>query len=98
MGRANVYLTKVLYLAAWCDLRKGMRLFSMDAIEQAVVLSKPTKGVSERELDGFVGQGYGIFSGATVRWAKFRFSAERARLVPRELWHPLQRSPEHCCY
>lgn len=80
------------YLAAWCHLRKGMRSFAMDAIQQAVVLSKPTKGVSKRERDGFVGQGYGIYSGATVRWAKLRFSAERARWVSRELWHPLQRS------
>lgn len=82
------------YLAAWCHLRKGMRSFAMDAIQQAVVLSKPTKGVSRRELDGFVGQGYGIYSGATVRWAKLRFSAERARWVSRELWHPLQRSSQ----
>lgn len=82
------------YLAAWCHLRKGMRSFAMDAIQQAIVLSKPTKGVSKRELDGFVGQGYGIYSGATVRWAKLRFSAERARWVSRELWHPLQRSSQ----
>ena len=82
------------YLAAWCHLRKGMRSFAMDAIQQAIVLSKPTKGVSRRELDGFVGQGYGIYSGATVRWARLRFSAERARWVSRELWHPLQRSSQ----
>ena len=82
------------YLAAWCHMRKGMRSFAMDAIEQAIVLPKPTKGVSKRELDSFVGQGYGIFSGATVRWAKLRFSAERARWVSRELWHPLQRSSQ----
>ena len=80
------------YLAAWCHLRKGMRSFAMDAIQQATVLAKPTKGVSKRELDGFIGQGYGIYSGASVRWAKLRFSAERARWVSRELWHPLQRS------
>ena len=82
------------YLAAWCHMRKGMRSFAMDAIEQATVLPKPTKAVSKRELDSFVGQGYGIFSGATVRWAKLSFSAERARWVSRELWHPLQRSSQ----
>lgn len=82
------------YLAAWCHLRKGMRSFAMDAIQQATVLSKPTKGVAKRELDGFVGQGYGIYSGAPVRWARLRFSAERARWVSRELWHPLQRSSQ----
>jgi predicted DNA-binding transcriptional regulator YafY len=81
------------YLAAWCHKQKGMRSFAMDAIQQATVFSKKTtKTISKRELDSFVGQGYGIFSGATVQWATLRFSAERARWVSRELWHPLQRS------
>lgn len=80
------------YLAAWCHKQKGMRSFAMDAIQQATVLTKAAKVISKRELDSFVGQGYGIFSGATVRWATLRFSAERARWVSRELWHPLQRS------
>lgn len=79
------------YLAAWCHTKAAMRSFAMDAIQQATVLPKATKSVSKRELEGFVGQGYGIFSGATVHWAKLRFSAERARWVSRELWHPLQR-------
>ena len=80
------------YLAAWCHKQNAMRSFAMDAIQQAAVLSKATKAISKRELEGFVGHGYGIFSGATVCWAKLRFSAERARWVSRELWHPLQRS------
>ena len=80
------------YLAAWCHLRKEMRSFAMDAIKTAVVLSKPAKEISRRELDGFVGKGYGIYSGPNVRWAKMRFSAVRARWVSREQWHPLQRS------
>lgn len=74
--------------------QKGMRSFAMDAIQQASVLNKATKAISKRELNSFVGQGYGIFSGATVRWAKLRFSAERTRWVSRELWHPLQRSTQ----
>ena len=80
------------YLAAWCYLRKEMRSFAMDAIKTVVVLSKPAKEISRRELDGFVGKGYGIYSGPNVRWAKMRFSAVRARWVSREQWHPLQRS------
>ncbi len=45
--------------------------------------------------DGFIGQGYGIFAGNQVKWARLRFSAERARWVARELWHPQQRVVEH---
>lgn len=80
------------YLAAWCHKQKGMRSFSMDAIQQAAVSAKASKAISKRALDSFIGQGYGIFSGATVHWAKLRFSVERSRWVSRELWHPLQRS------
>jgi predicted DNA-binding transcriptional regulator YafY len=71
-----------------------MRSFAMDSIEEATASTKAAKAVSKRELSGFVGEGYGIFSGATVRWAKLRFSAERARWVSRELWHPLQRTAQ----
>ncbi len=68
-----------------------MRSFAMDAIEQATVLNKASKTMPKKALDGFVGQGYGIFSGSEVQWAKLRFTEERARWVSRELWHPLQR-------
>lgn len=80
------------YLAAWCHLRKAMRSFAMDAIERATVLSSAAKTIPKKEIQGFIGGGYGIYSGAEVRWAKLRFSAERARWVSREVWHPLQRS------
>ena len=80
------------YLGAWCHKQEAMRSFSMDAIQQASVLSKAIKSIAKKELDGFVGQGYGIFAGSRVQWAKLKFSAERARWVSRELWHPLQKA------
>jgi predicted DNA-binding transcriptional regulator YafY len=79
------------YLGAWCHQQEAMRSFAMDAIEQASVLSKTSKTMPKKALDGFVGQGYGIFSGSEVQWATLRFTEERARWVSRELWHPLQR-------
>lgn len=79
------------YLAAWCHKQDAMRSFSMDAIEAATALKKKSKQVPKKELNGFVGQGYGIFAGSEVRWAKLRFSWERARWVRQENWHPLQR-------
>lgn len=80
------------YLGAWCHKQDAMRSFSMDAIQQASVLQKASKAIAKKELDGFIGQGYGIFSGNEVRWAKLKFSAERARWVSRELWHPQQKA------
>ena len=79
------------YLGAWCHSQNAMRSFSMDAIDQATLVTQPSRSIGKKELDSFVGQGYGIFSGDKVQWAKLRFSAERARWVSRELWHPKQK-------
>ena len=80
------------YVVAWCHVKDGLRSFAVDAIERAMVVDKVARTVSRRDLNGFVGQGYGIFSGSDVHWAKLRISAERARWVSREQWHPQQRS------
>jgi predicted DNA-binding transcriptional regulator YafY len=83
------------YLGAWCHKQDAMRSFSMDAIQQASVLTRTSKSLPKKEIDGFIGQGYGIFAGNKVQWAKLKFSAERARWVSRELWHPQQRVIEN---
>ena len=82
------------YLGAWCHKQEAMRSFSMDAIQIATVLTKTIKSIPKKELAGFIGQGYGIFAGSKVNWAKLLFSQERARWVSRELWHPQQRITE----
>jgi len=78
------------YLGAWCHKQNAMRSFSMDAIETASVLNQTGKSLSKSELDGFIGKGYGIFTGPGVQWARLQFSPERARWVSREQWHPQQ--------
>lgn len=80
------------YLVAWCHQQTALRSFALDAIEQVTITTKLAKAVSKRDLQGFIGHGYGLFSGTHLRWAKLRFSAERARWVSRERWHPDQRS------
>lgn len=79
------------YLDAWCHLRRGLRNFSVDAIERAEILERPARDISDKSLDRAFGAGYGIFSGARIRWAKLRFTAERARWVASERWHPKQK-------
>jgi predicted DNA-binding transcriptional regulator YafY len=80
------------YLDAWCHASEGVRSFSLDAVERADALDEAAKEVPPRELDRLLGAGYGIFSGDKVQWAKLRFTAERARWVANEQWHPQQRS------
>lgn len=78
------------YLGAWCHMRNGLRSFALDAMEEAHLVEIPAQEVNSQVLEEFVGQGYGIFSGSEVQWARLRFSEERARWVAHETWHPKQ--------
>ncbi|MDD5296418.1 MAG: YafY family protein [Rhodocyclaceae bacterium] len=79
------------YLDAWCHLRQGLRSFSLDAMHAVQLLASPAVDVPEDQLDADLGAGYGIFSGREVQWARLRFTAERARWVASETWHPNQK-------
>lgn len=83
------------YADAWCHLRKGVRSFSIDAIEAAEILASPAKDIDlqamRQQLDG----GYGIFAGAPKDWAELTFSAARAGWVQHEVWHPQQQGLLH---
>jgi predicted DNA-binding transcriptional regulator YafY len=79
------------YLDAWCHLRTALRSFSVDSIREVQVLDRTAADVSDQELDEVLGSGYGIFSGRHVQWATLRFTAERARWIAAETWHPKQR-------
>ena len=79
------------YLDAWCHLRNGFRSFAVDAMTAARVL--PDELAHEMDADTLrraTQASYGIFSGEPVGLAVLRFSAERARWVSREQWHPEQ--------
>ena len=78
------------YLDAWCHLRKSLRNFALDAMAEVQLLDCPAREVSDAKLDATFGPGYGIFSGGAVRWARLRFTPERARWVAQEQWHPQQ--------
>ena len=86
-----VYYRENWYLDAWCHLRKGLRNFSVDAIQKAEILEKPAREIPEKTTDEVLGTGYGIFSGSKIEWAKLRFTPERARWVAHEQWHPRQK-------
>ena len=87
-----VYYRDNWYLDAWCHLRHGLRSFSIDTIRKAELQEVSARPVSARTLDESVGAGYGIFSGNKTQVAVLRFTAERARWVAAEFWHPKQKS------
>ncbi len=86
-----VFYRENWYLDAWCHMRRALRNFSVDAIQQASIVEKPAREVSEKTTDEVLGAGYGIFSGKKLQWAKLRFTALRARWVAHEQWHPKQK-------
>ena len=79
------------YLDAWCHTRNGLRSFAVDCIERAAVADEPSREIDDAVLDAELAGGYGIFAGPAKAQARLRFSAERARWVAHEVWHPDQR-------
>jgi predicted DNA-binding transcriptional regulator YafY len=74
----------------YCHLRQGLRTFSIDRVREAEELPEAALAVPEAELDAHFASSYGIFSGRANKSAVLRFSAERARWVADERWHPSQ--------
>ena len=87
-----IYYRDNWYLDAWCHLRRGLRSFSIDAIQALAISAEPAIEVDEAELNRELESGYGIFSGAETRQAVLRFSPQLASWVSRENWHPDQAS------
>jgi len=53
-------------------------------------LKEAAQDIPDSELDEHFASAYGIFSGKANKTAVLRFSAERARWVADERWHPKQ--------
>jgi len=85
-----VHYRDAWYLDAWCHLRKALRSFALDAIEHATVLEAAARELPDQELDAHFASAYGIFAGAAQHTAVLHFSAEAARWVAEQLWHPRQ--------
>ena len=85
-----IYYKDNWYLDAYCHLKKDIRSFSVDVIQRVEILETKSIDVSEEKLNEELGSGYGIFSGKTIKWATLKFTAERARWVAQEKWHPKQ--------
>ncbi|MFN7086800.1 MAG: helix-turn-helix transcriptional regulator [Burkholderiales bacterium] len=78
------------YLDGWCHLRDDLRSFAVDRIREARELEETADTLPETKLDEHFASAYGIFSGKANKTAVLRFSAQRARWVADERWHPQQ--------
>lgn len=78
------------YLEAWCHVRNGMRIFSMDCISSVELLNEDCHRVSQAEMAQSE-KTYGIFSGDHIQWAKLLFNPTAARWIKAEIWHSDQK-------
>jgi predicted DNA-binding transcriptional regulator YafY len=79
------------YLDAWDHGRRALRSFSVDRILSAKLLAQTAKDIADARLDEHFASAYGIFAGKPKYRALLRFSAESARWVADEVWHPDQK-------
>ena len=78
------------YLLAWCHRVNDLRLFALDAIRHAELDKRPARKVGAKRLEDAMGGGFGIFGGKATGRARLRFSADAARWIAEETWHPRQ--------
>ncbi len=89
-----VHYRNAWYLDAWCHRSDSLRVFALDAVEDARLIDRRARSLPMGKVEKELGTGYGIYRGNRLKWAVLRFSAEAARWVRAELWHPLQKTQE----
>lgn len=85
-----VHYRDAWYLDAWCHRRNALRTFALDAIRHAATLDTAAVDVADDALDAHFATAYGIFGGPADHRAVLRFSAQAARWVAGQQWHPQQ--------
>ncbi len=85
-----VHYRETWYLDAWDEERGALRSFSIDRIRRPLVRDERALDVPDDKLDEHYASAYGIFGGTADKTAVLRFSAETARWVADETWHPRQ--------
>jgi predicted DNA-binding transcriptional regulator YafY len=79
-------------LDAWCHSKEAIRTFSLEAIQDAILLKEEAIHVEESLLKNHLQSSYGIFSGQPNCQAVIQFSPYIARWIQYENWHPQQQS------
>lgn len=78
------------YLDAFDHGRNALRTFAVDRISNPEPSGEPARDIPDGELDQNLASAFGIFAGKANKEALLRFTAERARWVADERWHPQQ--------
>lgn len=85
-----VYYRDQWYADGWDETKDALRTFALDRMRHVEILDKPARDVPDAQLDAALTAGYGVFAGDAPHRARLLFSADRARWVADEAWHPDQ--------
>ncbi len=85
-----VHYRSTWYLDAWCHTRERLLRFALDAVQVASIGDQLAKEVPMRQVEAEMDAGYGIYAGGQKRWAVLHFTAQAARWISQEQWHPEQ--------
>lgn len=88
------YQSSLYIIAAAREVAKGeerMRHFKLDRFLKATALDEWFERPADFDLEKYLGQGSGIFSGGKARDFKIRISAYAAPWVREDPWHPEQK-------
>jgi len=86
-----IYYRENWYLDTWCHQADDLRTLALDRVRDPVMLDDEAREIPDEQLDGYYSGSFGIFSGPATQTAILRFTAQRARWVAEEQWHPDQR-------
>ncbi|WP_200239435.1 helix-turn-helix transcriptional regulator [Thiohalocapsa halophila] len=78
------------YLDAWCHRADDLRRFAVERVQTAELLADQALELDSENTTARLDDGYGTYTGSPTQTALLRFSAERARWVAEEHWHPDQ--------
>lgn len=78
------------YLLAYCHLKKSVRTFKIERIEEAKLLDEKYDIPADFDANEYLGSSWGITAYGEAETIRLKFSPEIARIAQETLWHPSQ--------
>lgn len=79
------------YLIGYCNLRKAMRIFALDRIQELRNTEEPFRFVKGFVLKDYLSSALGIETGDKLQEVAIRFDRDQARWVCERCWHHTQK-------
>jgi len=84
------FFDETFYMIGYCQLRKDVRIFALDRIQQLEVTEKSFEIPEKIDLDTFMKSSFGVFHGNPVH-VEIWFHADIAGYIAEKIWHDTQK-------